>query len=154
MDFTTSRLADISFARRKEAAGRAGATEHLRGEEEREPAAVGGGLRAPVPRLSIPQRVSLSQLRACLAGLPVPDSTFPAFPRSWGFISAERPAAGGSSKLTDSRQRALAAAAAHVLQAHGFLRAFVSVHSLQTHGFQSPPSKRLKGKCVTHCEIT
>ena len=148
MDFTTSRLADISFAWRKEAAGRAGATEQLRGEEEREPAAVGGGSCAPVPRLSVPQRVSLSQLRAWLSGLPVPDSTFPAFPRSWGFISAERPAAGGSSKLSDSRQRALAAAA-HVLQAHGFLRAFVSVHSLQTHGFQSPPSKRLKGKCVT-----
>lgn len=99
MDFTTSRLADISFARRKEAAGRAGAMEHLRGKEKREPAAVGGGLCAPVPRLSVPQRVSLSQLRAWQSGLPVPDSTFPAFPRSWGFISAERPAAGGSSKL-------------------------------------------------------
>lgn len=100
MDFTTSRLADMSFVQRKEAAGRAGATEHLRGEEEKEPAAVGGGWCAPVPRLSVPQRVSLSQLRAWLSGLPVPDSTFPAFPRSWGFISAERPAAGGSSKLS------------------------------------------------------
>lgn len=82
MDFTTSRLADISSARRKAAAGRAGAIEPLRGEEKREPAAVGGGLCAPVPRLSVPQRVSLSQLRAWLSRLPVPDSTFPAFPRS------------------------------------------------------------------------
>lgn len=155
MDFTTSRLADISLARRKEAAGRAGATEPRRGEEEREPAAVGGGLCAPVPRLSVPQRVSLSQLRACPSGLPVPDSTFPAFPRSWGFISAGRPAAGGSSKLSASGRGALAAAAAaaaRVRPAHGFLRAFVSVHSLQTHGFQSLPGKRLKGKCATHCE--
>jgi len=101
VDFTTSRLADISVARRKEAAGRARAAEHLRGEEEREPAAVGGALCAPV-LLSVPQRVSLSQLRAWLAGLPVPDSTFPAFPRSWGSTSAERPAAGGSSKRSGS----------------------------------------------------
>lgn len=57
----------------------------------------------------------------CLSGLPVPDSTFPAFPRSRGSASVGQPAAGGSSKLAGSGRGTLAAAAAHVLQAHGSL---------------------------------
>lgn len=130
MDFTTSRLADIPFARRKKAAGRAGAAEYLRGGEEKEPAAVGGGSRAPVPRLSVPQRVSLSQLRAQLSGLPVPDSTFPAFPRSRGSSGAARSRRGQQQ---------------HTHRSPWFLRAFVPVHSSPARGLQCPPSERLRG---------
>lgn len=113
------------------------------GARQRDPAVVLGGLRAPVPRISVPQRVSLSQLRARLAGLPVPDSTFPAFPRSRASAApGGLPPGAAASELW--RQR---------LTYRSFLRAFASVHSLHSRGFQSPPCRCLKGKCVTHSEI-
>lgn len=135
MDFTTSRLAGIPLARRREAAGRAGAAQYLRGADEKEPAAVGGGSCAPVPRLSVPQRVSLSQLRARLSGLPVPDSTFPAFPRSRGSSGAARSRRG---QQQQQRRRQ------HTHRSPWSLRAPVSGHSSPARGFQSPPSHRLR----------
>lgn len=57
LGFTTSRLAGIPLARRKEQQGEPEPRNTYEGEEK-EPAAAGGRSCAPVPRLSVPQRAA------------------------------------------------------------------------------------------------
>lgn len=106
---STSRPADISQRGGRRRRGQRDPPHTCRGRTEGTCCSRGGGSCAPVPRLPGPQRLSLSQLRARRSRLPVPDSTFPAFPSSRGSASAGR-AAGGSSKRWQRSARAASTA--------------------------------------------